>query len=558
THICETTPGVKSYSGYINIPADPKGGVPFDTHTFFWFFEARKNPKTAPLSLWLQGGPGSPSIPAALGENGPCFVKPDSKGTTLNPWSWNNEVNLLYIDQPVQTGFSYDKLINGIIDETLLPYNVTPVVPGAPAPKLNSTVLMGVFPSQDPKSTVSTASGAARIAWHFMQIWMKEFPVYKPKDNKFSIWTESYGGHYGPTFADYFTQQLASDKKAIPLRLDTLGIVNGCVDILTQMPSYPHMAYNNTYGLQVINETEYNAAVASFPQCRSLVETCRSLADAKDPEGTGSVAEVNKACSDAFGYCFKTMWSGVQSRGRNVFDITAMVPGSFPPKYASGYLNSKLIQEELGVPLNFSGLSTAVSNAFTATGDFVLGKNLAVLGKLVDQGVKVALMYGDRDYQCNWLGGEQISLAIASQTSPAFRKAGYAPIQIDDTHVGGYVRQHGRLSFSRVLGAGHETPWYQPETAYRIFHRVMFNTDVATGKVPVATDKEVAAYGTSGPADVFGIKNAMPVQPTSECYFWDIFETCTGAQTQMIRNGTAVLKDFVMVGYRVGDKTVYY
>lgn len=39
--------------------------------------------------------------------------------------------------------------------------------------------------------------------------------------------------------------------------------------------------------------------------------------------------------------------------------------------------------------------------AFQATGDFVLGNNLGVLGELLDQGVKVALMYGDRDYQCN-------------------------------------------------------------------------------------------------------------------------------------------------------------
>lgn len=36
-----------------------------------------------------------------------------------------------------------------------------------------------------------------------------------------------------------------------------------------------------------------------------------------------------------------------------------------------------------------------------STGDFVLGKNLEILGNLLDQGVKVALVYGDRDYQCN-------------------------------------------------------------------------------------------------------------------------------------------------------------
>lgn len=53
-------------------------------------------------------------------------------------------------------------------------------------------------------------------------------------------------------------------------------------------------------------------------------------------------------------------------------------------------------------------------------------------------------------------GGEKISLAIESKISKDFRKAGYAEIKTDGAHVGGFVRQHGALSFSRVLDAGHE------------------------------------------------------------------------------------------------------
>ena len=52
--VCETTPGVNSYSGYIDLAPD--------AHTFFWFFEARSNPADAPLTLWLNGGPGSDSL----------------------------------------------------------------------------------------------------------------------------------------------------------------------------------------------------------------------------------------------------------------------------------------------------------------------------------------------------------------------------------------------------------------------------------------------------------------------------------------------------------------
>ena len=52
--VCETTPGVNSYSGYVDLDAE--------THIFFWFFEARTNPGDAPLTLWLNGGPGSDSL----------------------------------------------------------------------------------------------------------------------------------------------------------------------------------------------------------------------------------------------------------------------------------------------------------------------------------------------------------------------------------------------------------------------------------------------------------------------------------------------------------------
>lgn len=49
-------------------------------------------------------------------ENGPCFVNPDSNSTYLSDWSWNNEVNMLYLDQPVQVGLSYDGLKNVTLD----------------------------------------------------------------------------------------------------------------------------------------------------------------------------------------------------------------------------------------------------------------------------------------------------------------------------------------------------------------------------------------------------------------------------------------------------------
>jgi len=45
------------------------------------------------------------------------------------------------------------------------------------------------------------------------------------------------------------------------------------------------------------------------------------------------------------------------------------------------------------------GFSPAIG--FTATGDFIRDGNLEAIANLLNRGVKVALMYGDRDYQCN-------------------------------------------------------------------------------------------------------------------------------------------------------------
>jgi carboxypeptidase D len=52
--VCETTPGVNSYSGYVDLSPE--------SHTFFYFFEARHDPANAPITLWLNGGPGSDSL----------------------------------------------------------------------------------------------------------------------------------------------------------------------------------------------------------------------------------------------------------------------------------------------------------------------------------------------------------------------------------------------------------------------------------------------------------------------------------------------------------------
>lgn len=81
------------------------------------------------------------------------------------------------------------------------------------------------------------------------------------------------------------------------------------------MPFYPEFATNNTYGIQAINETGYEAAMSALPMCQDMITACRTKADELDPEDKGTNAEVNKACSEAQAYCFEKVSGPFQATG---------------------------------------------------------------------------------------------------------------------------------------------------------------------------------------------------------------------------------------------------
>lgn len=184
-------------------------------------------------------------------ENGPCKVNDDSRTTRLNPWSWNNEVNMLYIDQPLQTGFSYDTPTNCTAD--LNGYGFPePADFSDGVPATNNTFWAGTFPSQKPSHTPNTTDYAAHALWHFGQTFFSEFPGYKPENDRINLFAESYGGHFGPVFMKFFQEQnkkikdgTIGSEHAHYMHLDTLGIVNGVLDGNIQIEEMIRYPYNN-------------------------------------------------------------------------------------------------------------------------------------------------------------------------------------------------------------------------------------------------------------------------------------------------------------------------
>ncbi|KAI1408193.1 serine carboxypeptidase [Hypoxylon sp. FL1857] len=550
--ICETTPDVKSYAGYVHLPpgslADLGEDQEYPINTFFWFFEARNDPENAPLSIWLNGGPGSSSLYGLFTENGPCYVNSDSNSTRLSQWAWNTDVNMLFLDQPTQVGFSYDVLQN--VTQDLVSGRVTKLNESSPIPEQNNTLLVGTYPSQERNQTAKGTRNAAIALWHFAQTWFQEFPGYHPNDSRISIATESYGGRYGPEFAAFFEEQNLkiengtwndTDGENYVLNLDTLILINSCIDRQIQWPAYPHIAYNNTYGLETVNQTIYDEMVDALERtggCRDQINDCRALSVVYDPNNTGVNDTVNKVCSDAETFCSNYVRGPyLDYSGRNYYDYASIDPNPFPAPFYNQYLNQPHVQSALGVPINFTQSSSAVAYAFRAIGDYNRPGWVEDLAFLLENGIKVHMIYGDRDYACNWIGGEAVSLAVNYSNTEKFHATGYTDIVINDTYVGGQVRQYGNFSFSRVYEAGHEVPAYQPETAYKLFYRALFNKDIATGTVDLIENPE---YATEGISDTWAIKNEDPPDLLHFCYIYDT-STCTEEQIESVLNGTAVI-----------------
>ena len=99
----------------------------------------------------------------------------------------SNEVNLLYIDQPVQVGYSYDTPTNITVNLLGKKWSEPDVVERADfsdgVPVQNSTFYVGRTGSLNMTNTANSTNHAAVAMWHFAQTWFEEYgpklPLYR-------------------------------------------------------------------------------------------------------------------------------------------------------------------------------------------------------------------------------------------------------------------------------------------------------------------------------------------------------------------------------------------
>lgn len=100
-------------------------------------------------------------------------------------------------------------------------------------------------------------------------------------------------------------------------------------------------------------------------------------------------------CAEATSVCRAMVEGPYIVSGLSPYDIRANRTTELQPSYWMDYLNTPFVRNALGVNLNYSNYGAAAVIGFDYTGDHVYPSILEDLEDLLDNGVNVALVYGD-------------------------------------------------------------------------------------------------------------------------------------------------------------------
>ncbi|KAI0839057.1 putative carboxypeptidase S1 [Hypoxylon sp. FL0890] len=410
--ICETTPGVNQYSGYITVNDS--------MNMWFWFFEARTTPEKAPLVAYFDGGPGDSSEYGLFTQNGPCHFVNNENEPSLNPYSFNKHANMLYVDQPVGVGFSYGN------------------------------------------ATVSSTKAAAPVVWNLLQAFYDNFPEYA--NRAFGIFTESYGGHYGPEFVRYILDQNAEISRGAiqgeEIHMVALGISNGWFDAEIQERSHLEYMYNNSYR-QIINKTYHDELMLQYHTAvKPAIDKCAA---------TDTVDDCFAAWDQYYMKIEFPMIAAMRGKSPDFYLGDIRDPYLRPPSTHVAYLQRADIQKALGAQVNYT--DQAGPGGFISSGDDARSF-LEELSTVVQSGVRVLIWTGDADYFCNWPGTLRVADAVGWPGQEPFGNQTLEPYTLNGVEKGTF-KSLDNLIFMRIYEAGHNVPFYQPEVSLQIFKQTM-------------------------------------------------------------------------------------
>ncbi|KAK4899991.1 hypothetical protein LTR27_002754 [Elasticomyces elasticus] len=203
----------ESYAGTLSIDSNSTSADAL----WFWFFPSENPAACEEIVIWLNGGPGCSSLDGLLQENGPFLWQSGTYSPIRNPYSWINLTNMIWVDQPIGTGFS-------------------PAKNGSP----------------------QSIKNEHDVAVDFAGFWKNFMQTFDLEGKKVYITGESYAGQYIPYIAEYFLEQNNTDYYNVSgIQINDPSINND--DTLIEAPSVWHLnEYANVFSLNATTMADVN------------------------------------------------------------------------------------------------------------------------------------------------------------------------------------------------------------------------------------------------------------------------------------------------------------
>ncbi|XP_019492558.1 PREDICTED: lysosomal protective protein [Hipposideros armiger] len=431
-------PSFRQYSGYL------KGSG--SKHLHYWFVESQKDPKSSPVVLWLNGGPGCSSLDGFLTEHGPFLIQPDGVTLEYNPYSWNLIANMLYLESPAGVGFSYS----------------------------------------DDKSYATNDTEVAQSNYEALQDFFRLFPEYK--NNELFLTGESYAGIYIPTLAVLVMQDPS-------MNLQGLAVGNGLSSYEQNDNSLVYFAYY--HGL-------LGNRLWSSLQTHCCSQNKCNFYDNKDPECVTSLQEVSRIVGNSglniynlyapcaggvpghlrfekdtvmvqdLGNIFtrlpvKRMWHQKLLRSGVTVHLDPPCTNTTAP---STYLNNAFVRKALHIPEQlprWDMCNFLVNIQYRRLYQSMYSPYLKLLAK---QKYRILLYNGDVDMACNFMGDEWFVDSL-NQKMEVQRRPWLVDYGDSGEQIAGFVKEFSHIAFLTIKGAGHMVPTDMPQAALTMFSRFL-------------------------------------------------------------------------------------
>jgi cathepsin A (carboxypeptidase C) len=399
------TPKVPEKGQYGFIRVNPDGD-----DLYYMLYPPRNKTAKSPLIIWLSGGPGCASTMAMIYENGPIYIDKNGQAQK-NPFSWNDQAWLMFIDQPLGTGFGHSSVRN--------------------IPELEW-----------------------QVADNMLQFFKSFYELHPElKSLRLFISGESYAGHYIPAIGN---RLFLYENNAF--NLQGLAIGNGWTSPNVQQSAY--VDFSLKYNLTG-NDTKllYNL--------RPLFRACEKLIQV---DSVFTKSSANIYCEDLFGQ----LAVDSQGRPRwNYYNYKepCLVPGCIDLTNELAWLSDPEVMNELGVDIPYEDCSDVVNDRMARL-DLQTDAGL-FLPELLEKGVKVLAYNGDVDVICNYMSGEAWTDNVLWSKQSAFQKAEYKKALLPNGTAYGEVKTVDNFSFLRFYDAGHLVPHDKPAEALFMINQFM-------------------------------------------------------------------------------------